>query len=399
MTNLDYLYNKKDSRKFFRRNHFVDKNLSFKIIEHGIIFPHYKNLVADTATLWWGRGGVVDNQGNFIEGSLVGKGTGGVYETTEAIKKSSETVIYLGLFANSWGHAFTINFQRLWFLTSELLANEFKNCPLVYLPWKNDTNNVHKLRNFRRMLEILGINPDSIQPITQPTQFENVIVPDKSFFAHRGFRFTKEYRETIDRLRTFALKNRTSTASKKIYYFYGNIQVGEERIAEYFKSKGYEIVSPEKLTLDEQLNLLINCDSFASTLGSCAHNSVFLRDGTEAIFIPRSANHFTGYQQALNQVHPINAYYVDSTLSLFGKIHGPNCFIISKQLKKFFGESFESYDEVDFKIFLTYVKLSMRAGLKFNDKALKYYAPIYQGFLEQLKQREDLLQAYGITLA
>ena len=59
-------------------------------------------------------------------------------------------------------------------------------------------------------------------------------------------------------------------------------------MADYFKSKGYEIIRHEqRADFDEELNLLINAESFASPIGSCAHNSLFLRDGAEAILIPR----------------------------------------------------------------------------------------------------------------
>ena len=164
------------------------------------------------------------------------------------------------------------------------------------------------------------------------------------------------------------------------------------------KNISAKIVSPEKLTTDEQLNVLINADSFASTLGSCAHNSVFLRGGTEAIFIPRAANRFTGYQQTIDQVADLNAKYVDSSLSLLETFNGPYCFIISPQLKKFFGDKFDGYEEDDFKTFLTYIRTSTERGFKLNTKALPYYAPIYQDFAAQLSRRKDLLQAYKVTL-
>ena len=253
--------------------------------------------------------------------------------------------------------------------------------------------------NFKRLLEILEIDVGRLQPIYHPTQFENIILPDESFFANGGERsFTNEYRETIDCIKNFALKNRTPTSSKKIYYFYGRAQIGEERLAEYFRGKGYEIISPENLTLDEQLNILINCESFASTLGSCAHNSIFLREGTEAIFIPRAANRFTNYQAAINQVNNLNAIYVDSSLSLFETFNGPYCFIISEQLKKFFGDEFDGYSEEDFKTFLAHVKNSANHGFKQNEAATRYYGNTFQGFLNQLKQREDLLKAYNVFL-
>ena len=226
------------------------------------------------------------------------------------------------------------------------------------------------MQNFKRLIEILEIDVDKIQPITQPTQFENIILPDGSFYSEDGeIKFTNEYRETIERVKSFALKNRTPTSSKKIYFYYGRAQFGEERLAEYFRSKGYEVILPEKLTTDEQLNLLIKAESFASTLGSCAHYAIFLGNGTEAIFIPRSANRFTEYQQVIDQIANLNAIYIDSTLSIFEYGNRLYCFIISEQLKKFFGDKFDGYDEEDFKIFLGYTKTLMSRGFPRNEEA------------------------------
>ena len=245
----------------------------------------------------------------------------------------------------------------------------------------------------------MEVKVEELHPIEHPVQFENIILPDESFYVEDGERkFTNEYCEAIERVKNFALRNRTATSSKKIYFFYGNVQVGEERLAEYFKSKGYEIISPERLALDEQLNVLINAESFASTIGSCSHNSLFLRDGTEAIFIPRAAKRFTGYQSAINQISNLNAIYVDSSLSFFASGNGVYCFIISRQLKEFFGEDFDSYSEDDLRIFLEYVRYSMSHGFKLNEGALQYYEPVYSELLTQLKQRKDLMEAYGVQL-
>ena len=197
-------------------------------------------------------------------------------------------------------------------------------------------------------------------------------------------------------MRNFALRNRTPTSCKKIYYFHGRRQFGEERLAEYFKSKGYEVIRPEKLTLDEQLNWLINCESFASTLGSCSHNSIFLRDGTETIFIPRLTEKITSHQKILNQVHPINANYVDSSLSIC-VVNGSNyCYILSEQLKHFFGDKWDGYDEEDFKTFLQYVKDSMGKDISVNLDIKKRYSPVLEDFMAQLKRREDLIAVYNM---
>ena len=247
------------------------------------------------------------------------------------------------------------------------------------------------------MLEILKVDIERLKPITQPTTFENIILPDESFFAERKYgaiKFTKEYREVIDRVKDFALKNRTPTSSKKFYFFYGRRgQIGEERLAKYFKSKGYEVILPEKRTFDEQLNILINCESFASTLGSCAHNALFLREGTETIVIPREIHGYNFYQLAIDQVSLLNTTYIDSTFSLFHKMP---CFIISEQLKRFFGDKFDGYEKGDFKAFLDYVTSPARKGHKIIPRQPEGYGSVFSDFMEQLKRCKDLTMNYSI---
>ena len=245
------------------------------------------------------------------------------------------------------------------------------------------------------MLEILGVDIEKFRPIEQPTQFDKIILPDRSFL-HVEKGFTKEYQETIDCLRNFALKHRTPTSSKKIYYFHGARQTGEERLAQYFKAKGYEIIQPEKLTLDEQLNILINCESFASTIGSCAHNSAFLRDNSEVILINRMNNGFYDFQRIIDQVHSQNISYIDSSLSIFYKRNGPFCYIISDQLRKFFGDEFDDYEESNLRTFLEYTKNSVSRGLAVDQGSLSYYKPILQEFKTQLNRHEELIASYNI---
>ena len=396
MVNLDYLYNPAAAKKHFTENHFVDKKPDFDIVENGMILPHKRLPAAvESKQRIWGAGGIIDSMGEYIKSSFVNAGAGEAYTPPpDSVQYSNETVIYLGMFYPVWGHVLTDNIRRIWFLSSELFRSEFKNCPLVYIPWGKKT--IESQKNFSRLLEILGVNVKEVRAITQPTRFEKIILPDESFYQNGVRVFTAEYRETIDRLKNFALKNRTPTPCKKIYYFYGRNQVGEERLAEYFHSKGYETVSPEKLTLDEQLNLLINTESFVSTAGSCSMNSVFLRNGTEVIFIPRANLRYGGYQQAIDQVYPMNTNWVDSSLSVFYVPQRNYCFIISEQLKKFFGDKFNGYEEDDFKVFLRYVKECNINGFVARSEQLKGYGEVFTDFMAQLKQSEDLITTYNM---
>ena len=301
------------------------------------------------------------------------------------------------MFYHVWGHDLTDNIRRIWFLKSDFFRNEFKNCSIVYVPYDEGKLTIEKQLSLKRLLEILEVNLDKVQPITQPTQFDKIILPDESFVSpnNPGTGFTNEYREAIEQIRDFAIKNRTPISNKKIYYFNGRRGVCEERIAEYFKSKGYDIVRPETLTLDEQLNLTMNCEHFASTGGSCGHNSLFLPDNAEVVLIPRAASNFGYYQEIINQVRSLNISYVDSSLSFFsrGITTGTHFYLVSEQLKKFFGDKWTGYEKEDLKNFLQYVKDSLCKGINFNTGAKEYYSPIFEDFMEQLKRREDLITA------
>ncbi len=388
MTNLNGLCNPAAAQNIFDKNHFAAKKLGYKVIERGAIVPFVP--VVENGKRILEFGGLIDGNYRFVQSSVGKFGAGDFYTPTEKIRYVPATVVYLGLFYPIWGHFITEGLRYFWFLSSENFKQNFADCPLAYVPYECKWY-FERMENFRRLAEFAAVDTDKLVPFVHPVRFENVILPDESFFAAEAGRyFTAEYRETIDRVRDFALKNRTPTSSKKVYYFYGNNQIGEERLAEYFKSKGYDIVSPEKLTVDEQLNVLINADSFASTLGSSAHNSIFLRGGTEAIFIPRAANRFTEYQRLIDQAADLKAVYVDSSLSIFETFNGPYCFIISRQLKKFFGDPFDGCDDEDFNAFVNYVKLAAKGGLKVNPSQVEGYGEFFRDFAAQLGKRKDL---------
>ena len=238
-------------------------------------------------------------------------------------------------------------------------------------------------------------------PITSPTRFPLIILPDESFFYDEKTFLSNEYLDTISIIKNFAKKNFSEIEQKKFYFLYGRNQFGEERLAEYFKNKGYEIIKPENFSFPEQLNILANCESLASTVGSCSHNSIFMKDESELILLPRYPESvLNGYQKALNQFSNLNINYVDSDLSLFSNsIYEPFCYIISKQLKKFFGdESADGYSEEDFITFLQYVRYSMAHGLKENPESKEYYLKILPEFYSQLIQRKDLMEKFGVFI-
>lgn len=276
--------------------------------------------------------------------------------------------------------------------------------------------------NFARLLEILDIDPNQLLPITHPVKFKNVILPDESFFlapgnfknvtphsidgtdddfgGNDGSFFTREYVEIVDIIKNFALKNFSPMNKKNFYFIQGKNQLGEERIANYFISKDYVAVHPERLPVEVQLNILANCENFASCIGSISHNIIFMNANANVTLIPRRAAFSNIYQQALNQIHDLNISYVDSAFSLFSKGHqGPYCYIVSEKLREHFGDEIgEKYTSEDFETFLSYVRYAKSQGLNENPEEFKYLGNTFLEFIAQLKSRTDLLEKFGVTL-
>lgn len=413
MVNYNGLYNKDYFGEKLTENHFYEKNLHFRIIENGTILP-FKDL-PDVGFF----GGLVDEENNFVEGTAIHRGFGGgAYTPKDSVEYIPSSAIYLGMLISIWGHCLTDNIKRLWFLKSDVYRRYFKNCPILYTPMWGGI-----IYNFAKLLEILEIDPNKLQPVTAPVKYKNVILPDESFFlaessvtygkdkvflegstdnfnGNDGAFFTKEYVDVIDRIRNYVLKNCSSIPQKKWYFFYGRKQVGEERIAKYFESKGYTILRPETLPIEVQLNILANCESFASLIGSVSHNIIFLRDKSNVTLVPRRAAFFNIYQSALNQVHDLDIFYIDSAFSLFAEnFLGPFYLIVSENLRKHFGDEVtEKYIEEDFITFLSYFRYAKSRGLSENSNELTYLKDILPEFFKQLKSRTDLLEKFGVTL-
>lgn len=199
--------------------------------------------------------------------------------------------------------------------------------------------------------------------------------------------YTLEYRETIERVRQFSMKNFSSLPNKKFYFFHGRNQFGEMYLANYLQSKSYVIINPLDYSLDDQLNILINCENFASSVGSISHNMLFVKDGTETLLIPRiTGSVLNSYQRAINHMRNLNVFYVDSALSIFRKDHtGPYCYIVSENLRKHFGEEVtEKFSIEDIVQFAIYTNHANSEGIKPDENELKYFEKFLPEFIRQM---------------
>ena len=271
MVNAEFLYDKDYFNSYFGASHVVDKQLSYQRIENGYILPH-QPMGSQNA------GGVLTQNKEYIEETALHTKSGAAYTFEQKqVTKKKETVVYIGMFVGIWGHCITDNIRRIWFLKTEEYQNVFAGCKLVYVPFQG----FEFSESFSQLLAMLGLDCKDLVPITEITQYAEIIIPDECFFSPEGSTryFTKEYRELIDTVRTYAAAHATPTGYDKVYFTYSSYtkgkQVGEEKLERFFQQQGYHIIAPEKLSLSQQLNMLYQCTHFASTVGSCSHNIIF----------------------------------------------------------------------------------------------------------------------------
>ena len=386
MVNLDGLYR---SEEFDQHSCFSQDELGFKIIENGTILP--RDLTSPNGEWTWGKGGIVDSEGNFVKSSyVIDTQIMETYTPKDEIPFFNTTVVYLAMYFHVWGHCITDEIRRIWFLKTDVYKKNFSSCPIVL---NNSIQGGRIIPQFIELLKILEIDLDKVRILDKPARFRKIVFPDDSF-KHRMF--TNEFVETIEIVRNYAQKNFTKLPQKNIFFHHDKgMSCGSVRFAKYFASKGFAVIKPENFSLKDQLNILANCEKFASTVGSCSHNSVFLKDHTEVLLIPRSAGKLNNsFQIVLDQMHDKNIFYVDSALSVFAfKSNGPFCYLISPQLKKFFGDK-GSWVKEDFETFLQHVNWAMERGFEPREISKKYYSEVMRDFIKRLERHGKLIKNF-----
>lgn len=336
------VYNSHYQKKQMEINEYRDATvLPFKILDDGN----------------WG-GGIIDSNGIFLNNTGVHKESTKSYHVDDSeLQYSNEEVVFLGMFNGVWGHNLTDDLRRLWFVCDENYKKEFLKCKLVYIPIEGFSFSY----NFKELLTQIGISISRLEPITRPTRFEKIYVPDECFYKGNteDRYFTQEYKELINLIKNNCYqqqkRNKNNQSIEKIYFTYSKYKkdnsYNEVLLEKFFESLGYTVIAPEDYTFIEQVNLLRECKSLASTVGSCSHNAVFLNDNAELILIPRTYC-LTGYQIALNEVNDISVVWIDSSLSNCVQRQfpymGPYCLTISHNLLSFFDMDYNDLDIIYF---------------------------------------------------
>ena len=301
------------------------------------------------------NGVVYDADGNRIKASETFSPNVQNYHPTQVsldvdYRHFDEPAILIGNIPFLFGHSFTDGFKSLWFTMTEDYRSLIKQGakPVLMIPSAQKDSFPPYYLAFLRLLDI---DVKEVELITQNTLFKDLIIPDLCWgYDEKGqIFFTEEYRQICQQITHGIDAQDLGSASpqEKVYltrtrFCNWKREVGESDLERVFARQGYKIVSPETLSIEEQIKILRGANSIATTEGSISHAFIFCKPNTKVIII-RKTNWVNPYQLAINQAADLNVTYVDAHRTKVVKeewkrMAGPFYLCITPEVERFFGK-------------------------------------------------------------
>lgn len=281
-------------------------------VEGGVILPLEP---ADDGYHDW-VGGVVDPKGTFVAGHVYHAGTRRTrniiagYSLPPQVRRKAGVALYAGGPADHhFGHFVTEAISRLWWVVDN---------PDVDVWVVVNTRELTALNI--DILKALGVEEDRIISLAEPTQFDYVIIPEQALHLGSGESNPEALRKIYDAIRSWAPEG----SSERVYLTRTALEnrsrsreVNEVFLEDFYRSQGFEIVSPEQLPFRDQVAMLSGAKELASTAGTLSHLVLFSPNGVHqhvALRHPTSLG--LAGQWAMSRARASTIDVVDTTLPI-----------------------------------------------------------------------------------
>lgn len=262
-------------------------------------------------------GGVVTKDGEYVGLSSLPDRIEGAYEAKQIVERTQK-VVFCGYFNPTWGHFILDSVARLWYFV-ENDSTEIEK--YVFVTRIGTIQSIEG--NYREFLELLGI-ADKVEIINEPTKYKQVIVPEISFDleTHYSSKFRLIYDKIINTAISCDLRLDKDAFPHKIFFTRSKFkksrqyEIGMNKIDEFFERNGYEIISPETLTLKKLIWYLQKCDEVATYTGSVCHNVLFAKHRQKVIVVERYANN-NRFQPGIDKMMDLNISYIDANYTIY----------------------------------------------------------------------------------
>lgn len=262
--------------------------------------------------LQFGRGGVVDSQGNYVAMSGI-PGRIDLGYSFENAEYKDQKVVYCGYMINHWGHFLIEAVCRLWYF----LENDSSIDQYVFFLDENENREIKG--NYREFLKLLGIW-DKVVFITSPTAYREVLVPELSLKCRTYY--SPKYREMFDIIAGNVIPDPSWKALEKIYYSRSQLakgipfEFGFDMLDDFFSKNGYTILYPEKVHLGQMIFYIRNAKVVASLSGTLPHNMLFAENGQRVEILERCVINVDN-QVDVNQIRDLEVVNIDANIPVY----------------------------------------------------------------------------------
>lgn len=370
--NIDFLRPKKSiSLMKWYDEDFKKKEPTSNVYKNATILPLKK---FEEDNFLFGRGGVVNESGEYIAESAIENRVQNSYKfTVDEVK--DKKVVFCGYLVDHWGHFLIEAVARLWYF----LKNDTSIDKYVFFVDFNENRTLKG--NYREFFDLLGIL-DKIEIISKPTKYREVVIPEL------GYKWTDYYSDNYKNIFNTIANNikidNNWIPYKKIFFTRSQfekaqeVEFGLDMLDNYFENNGYKVIAPEKLSLSEMIFLVRNTDICASLSGTLPHNMLFAKDNQKLLIIERNIIN-NEIQVNVNKIKELDVTYIDANIAIYPINLGLGPFIMAYpgMLKKFTEKN--NYLAPDKKYYSeNYLNKCFK---KYMNKYKKFYS--YQWFMEE----------------
>ena len=262
--------------------------------------------------LLFGKGGVVDCDGNYVELSSIPLRVQYSYPF-ENPEYRDEKVVYCGYLVNHWGHYLIEGVTRLWYF----LENDATIDKYVFFLDENEEREIKG--NYREFLELLKIW-DKLEIINKPTTYREVIVPERGIVCLKSY--SPKLLSVFDTVAENIIPDPSWETPEKIYYSRSRFQKGMQfefgfaALDNFFEKNGYTILYPEKVPLSRMIHYIRNAKVVASLSGSLPHNMLFANQGQKVEIVERLVISDDN-QTDVNRMRELDGTYIDANIPVY----------------------------------------------------------------------------------
>ena len=347
--------------------------------------------------LLFGKGGVVDENGTYVDLSAIPDRVQFAYPFENPAYKD-EKVVYCGYLVNHWGHFLIEGVTRLWYF----LENDPTVDKYVFFMDENEQREIRG--NYRLFLELLKIW-DKLEIITTPTTYREVIVPELGI--HMRTAYTPKLLKVFDAIADNVVPDPSWDTPEKIYYSRSQFKKGLQfefgfaALDNFFQKNGYKVLFPEKIPLDQMIHYIRNSKVVASLSGSLPHNMLFANQGQKIEIVERLVISDDN-QTDVNKMRELQVTYIDANIPVYTiDFVGPFIMGYTPELQRFAEDNGYLPPDAQYltekhyrKCFIQYMK-SYQDLYRYNWFQDDWYGPfadsLYEGFQAGHKYFGDYL--------